>query len=86
MYSLKDWCETTSTQQQQTLQQQFHHQSLYQKNGWNNFGAVTDLNPVDPAIMSSRLHPFQNTTTTTWQFPHAHNVSHNVSHNTQQVA
>ncbi|KAJ8681844.1 hypothetical protein QAD02_017636 [Eretmocerus hayati] len=76
IYALKDWCDMSSQQQQS--QQQFHHQALYQKGGWNNFGSISDLNPVDPAIVSSRLLPFQ-TTTNTWQFPHAH-----PSHNAQQ--
>lgn len=82
IYTLKDWCEISSQQQQSQQQQQFHHQALYQKGGWNNFGSISDLNPVDPAIVSSRLLPFQSTTST-WQFPHAH-PSHNVSHNAQQ--
>lgn len=77
LYTLKDWCDISSQQQQS--QQQFHHQALYQKGGWNNFGSISDLNPVDPAIVSSRLLPFQSNTST-WQFPHAH-----PSHNTQQV-
>ncbi|XP_066582625.1 uncharacterized protein Cnot4 [Prorops nasuta] len=77
VYTLKDWCEITSPQQQQ-----FPHPALHQKGGWNNFGPIADWTSIDPAIVSSsRPLPFQ--TSSTWQFPHAHPV-HTVSHNAQQ--
>ena len=78
MYTLKDWCDINNQQQQQ-----FHHQALHQKGGWNNFGPIADWTSIDPAIVSSsRPLPFQ--TTSTWQFPHVH-PPHTVSHNAQQV-
>ncbi|XP_078052930.1 CCR4-NOT transcription complex subunit 4 isoform X2 [Augochlora pura] len=76
VYTLKDWCDINNQQQQ------FHHQALHQKGGWNNFGPIADWTSIDPAIVSSsRPLPFQ--TTSTWQFPHVH-PTHTVSHNAQQ--
>lgn len=76
VYTLKDWCDINNQQQQ------FHHQALHQKGGWNNFGPIADWTSIDPAIVSSsRSIPFQ--TTSTWQFPHVH-PTHNVSHAQQE--
>ncbi|XP_012267573.2 TPR-containing protein DDB_G0280363 isoform X2 [Athalia rosae] len=76
VYSLKDWCEIGSSQQQ------YHQQALHQKGGWNNIGPIADWTSIDPAIVSSsRPVPFQ--ATATWQFPHVHSP-HAASHATQQ--